>query len=399
MSYGEVIENSAQRLRNLRERGGTAIGYLYPHIPIELFLAHGLTPSLIRTNPSTSAGFEDSLQTFSCAFTRNVFSQRANGLLTDFSGVLFPGNTCDALQNVGDVWRKRFTDDRILRLTYPVSTTDASISFLAEELRLLSATLENVFGKAFSATEYDAAVGLVNDFKANTQFLYAARVLDRTLVSYSRLVGLVRDFLTAPEPDILSEIVDTANSVRTICNENGMLEHIEQIQTGLLTGDIPEIKTPSTEDPRIMVVGGMVEPQAIVSLFDNLDGVTSDIIALDLLSFGFKTVFTPATPYNEDPFLDMANSILKAPLEPTHEGLQVRVRFLKQLLQGLHIDGVVICEQSFCDPDEFESPSHEKVSQDVGVSSLRLPLDPELSDRNRLEGRLQTFMETLQEVG
>jgi benzoyl-CoA reductase/2-hydroxyglutaryl-CoA dehydratase subunit BcrC/BadD/HgdB len=136
---------------------------------------------------------------------------------------------------------------------------------------------------------------------------------------------------------------------------------------------------------------------------------------LDLLSFGFKTVYTPKTlippvnkgskpvgaapePSYEGPFKAMARAILQAPLEPTQEGLPKRLHFLRQLLPKIGAQGLVVCEQSFCDPDEFESPSLEKAAEDVGIPSLRLPLDPELSDRGRLEGRLQTFLETIGEV-
>ncbi|MHA2423809.1 MAG: 2-hydroxyacyl-CoA dehydratase, partial [Candidatus Thorarchaeota archaeon] len=166
MSYGEVIENSAQRLRDLSQKGNTVVGYLYPHTPLELLMAHGLTPSLIRVNPSTTAGFEDSLQTFSCSFTRNIYSQRANGNLLSLSGVLFPGNTCDALQNVGDVWRYRFSDDKILRLTYPATTdSESAVEFLANELRILSKNIATVFEKPISASEMSEATSLVNDFR------------------------------------------------------------------------------------------------------------------------------------------------------------------------------------------------------------------------------------------
>jgi benzoyl-CoA reductase/2-hydroxyglutaryl-CoA dehydratase subunit BcrC/BadD/HgdB len=54
-----------------------------------------------------------------------------------------------------------------------------------------------------------------------------------------------------------------------------------------------------------------------------------------------------------------------------------------------------VCEQSFCDPDEFESPSLERAAEEVGVPTVKLPLDSELSDRARIEGRIQTFLETI----
>ncbi|MDF1539430.1 MAG: 2-hydroxyacyl-CoA dehydratase family protein [Candidatus Thorarchaeota archaeon] len=420
MSYGEVIETSTQRLRNLTQKGSTIVGYLYPHTPIELLMAHGLTPSLMRVNPSATAGFEDSLQTFSCSFTRNMYSQRANGELSSLSGVLFPGNTCDALQNVADVWRYRFPDDKILRVTYPATTqTEHAVDFLANELRILSENITETFGTSISATELSDAASLVNDFREIMQFLYAARVYDSNVISYTELVGMLRDFLTAPERGIVDDMEDRFRSVRQILEINGHLKSADLLKDGLLRRDLEKVVVPIPQDgPKIVIAGGMIEPQAIASLVNDLDGVSDSIIALDLLSFGYKTVFTPKTlippnqkgpkpigsapePHYEGPFKAIARAILGAPLEPTQEGLSDRLAFLRQLFVKVGANGLVVCEQSFCDPDEFEAPSLEKAAEDVGIPSLRFPIDPELSDRGRLEGRLQTFLETIEdrEVG
>ena len=380
-------------------------------------MAHGLTPSLIRVNPSATAGFEDSLQTFSCAFTRNIYSQRANGNLLALSGVLFPGNTCDALQNVGDVWRHRFPDDKVLRVTYPITTeTESAVDFLANEFRVLSTNLSESFEKPFSPAEMVEATSLVNGFRDAMQFLYAARVYDPQSISYTDLAALLRDFLTAPDGDIVEEIVEQYNIVRQLLEKNGSLESADILKEALLTRNFEKVKPPARMNhPRIVVAGGMVEPQAIASIVNSLDEVSDNIIAMDLLSFGFKIVFTPKTlispvdkgdkpaasapePSFEEPLKAMARAILSAPLEPTHEGLTTRTDFLKQLLTKIGVQGIVVCEQSFCDPDEFEAPSLEKAAKDVGVPSLRFPIDPELSDRGRLEGRLQTFLETIMEA-
>jgi benzoyl-CoA reductase/2-hydroxyglutaryl-CoA dehydratase subunit BcrC/BadD/HgdB len=91
----------------------------------------------------------------------------------------------------------------------------------------------------------------------------------------------------------------------------------------------------------------------------------------------------------------MAQSILSAPAEPTQEGLPTRLNFIGQVFEKLNIDGLILCEQSFCDPDQFEAPDTLKLAEQKKVLSVRVPLDPEFSDRTRLEGRIQSFLETL----
>ncbi|MDO8124433.1 MAG: 2-hydroxyacyl-CoA dehydratase family protein, partial [Candidatus Hermodarchaeota archaeon] len=96
-----------------------------------------------------------------------------------------------------------------------------------------------------------------------------------------------------------------------------------------------------------------------------------------------------------DPFHELAQSIISAPAEPTQEGLPDRLNFLEAIFDKLEIEGLIIAEHSFCDPDQFEIPDMLKIAEKKKVLTVRLPLDPEFSDSVRIEGRLQSFLETL----
>ncbi|MFW9974567.1 MAG: 2-hydroxyacyl-CoA dehydratase [Candidatus Thorarchaeota archaeon] len=403
MSYEGVVEQSVAGLKELVEAGEEIIGYIYPHVPLELFMAHGFTPSLIRALPGVTSGFEESLQTFACSYIRNLYSQRANGQFLTLAGLLFPGNTCDALQNLGDVWRVRFHDDKVLRITYPVtrySHDDSTTKFLAEEIRILSDKLFRTYNRPFLAEGYEGAVDLVQDFRNGTQFLYSARVVNPRLISYSEVVRLVRNFLTIPNMSSVSDIKESVTSVKTAAEELGLVETIESVKQAILAGNYSKVKLPDTlESPRIAIAGGMVEPQAIISLMNEIPNFIESVIVLDILSFGFKTVFTRPPSKSRDPFMAMAKSVLSAPGEPTHEGLSYRMNAMKELLSNLSIQGLIVCEQSFCDPDQFEAPSIEKAACELGLKTIRVPLDPELSDRGRIETRIQSFIETLEGNG
>jgi benzoyl-CoA reductase/2-hydroxyglutaryl-CoA dehydratase subunit BcrC/BadD/HgdB len=302
------------------------------------------------------------------------------------------------LHNVADVWRHRFPEDKLFRLTYPAARSgDDSVQFLAEELRILSESLKNTYGRPLSKDDLLAAVSLVNHFRDATQTLYSCRVVDPCLVSYSEVVRMEREFLTIPNASTVDQIRKSASSASLILDERGQLSLAKSLQKGLLSGTPSDMKIAvESKTPRILVTGGMVEPQAVASLFKGSAKSGDEVVVLDLLSFGFKTAFTPPVNLEGDPFVAMSRSILGAPSEPTQEGLLGRLEFLKLLLSRLSIDGLVVCEQSFCDPDQFESPSLVKVASDLSVPVLRLPVDPELSDRARLEGRIESFLETLE---
>ena len=323
MSYEGVLEQSGLGLQELVKAGEEIIGYIYPHAPLELILAHGLTPSLMRAIPGVSSGFEESLQTFACSYIRNLYNQRTNDQLPQITGLLFPSNTCDSLQNLTDIWKIRFPDDRIYRLTYPVTRyadDDSTKIYLTKELEILSKTIESTLDRPFMIDNYERAVSMVRDFRYDAQFLYSARVVDPEVLSYSELSRLVRSFLSAPVVSVASEIHKVSLIVKEKMKSKGLLDIINSIISGFQGKDFSKVKPfKHSSGPRILVVGGMVEPQAIAAIINGINGVSDSILVSDLLSFGFKSVFTPPINTNGEPFEEMAKSILAAPGEPTHE--------------------------------------------------------------------------------
>jgi benzoyl-CoA reductase/2-hydroxyglutaryl-CoA dehydratase subunit BcrC/BadD/HgdB len=404
LSNQGVIEQSTGGLRQLIEAGEGVVGYIYPHTPIELILAHGLTPSLLRAVPGVPSGYEASLQTFACSYVRNLYSLRADEQMPPLAGILFPSNTCDSLQNVADVWRVRFPNDRLLRLTYPVSyggaNYEAATEFLTKELRLLSDQIEALFNRKFSSEAYDRAVSMVSQFRDGARFLYAARAVDPSVLPYSDLARVMRAFLTAPTRTVVSEMGSITDHVRSQTEAAGLLSLVKKVESALATGDLPPDTIPTEGDgPRVLVAGGMIEPESVSVLINGLPNASESIIVLDLLSFGFKSMFTKNIDTGAEPFGQMAKSLLSAPGEPTQEGLTGRLKLLSSLIEFLGIDGVVLFEQSFCDPDQFEAPSIENACSIAEARTVRVPIDPELSDRARMEVRIQSFLESIEGDG
>ena len=359
-------------------------------------MAHGLTPSLVRTSRTTVGAYEASLQTFSCSLTRNLFSQRVNGSFPLLAGIVFSGNTCDALQNVADVWRLRFPEDHVIRLTYPVGDSgDSATQYLAREIKAFSDALESLSGVAFQKDAFIEAASIVHGIRNGLQLLYSARLINPSLIPFQTLSELVGDFLTAPTKTVLTRIEHKWSGVLNGLKKEKQDGVVEKARTALLNQDLSGIDITIDPAVRIAVIGGMVEPTTIADLIGNVSGLKDNTVVLDILTFGFRTVFTPPVATESDPFDSSARSILGAPSEPTQEGLPKRMRFLKDILTRFSIGGLIVCEQSFCDPDVFEAPSSERAAAEAGVPTVRLPIDPELSDRARLEGRLQTFLETL----
>lgn len=399
VGFEALIDQRRQSLRRVADGGHRIIGCVYPSFPVELFLAHKLLPSVLWADPSVPSAFEGSLQTFCCGFARNLFSQRADNLLEPLSALFFPGNRCDSLQNLGDIWRFRFPEDKVLRLNYPSSKkSEAAIKYLAEELQLLSRAIEGFFGHPFSQKEFSRAVGLTAQFRASTQFIAAARLLQPQVLPYGEYAELICQFLTTPTPESLTQLEDTVATIRQALDETQQITTTEALGYALLHQDFDDFtSSPNTSSPRIAVIGGMVDPAAFAALFYKAASETAPNaeIVVDLLSFSFRTVFAHPPRLQGNPFEEIAKSLLSHFTEPTQEGLSERLIFLEKILEKFAIDGLIICEQSFCDPDGFEAPATTSIAEKAGIPTIRLYLDAEFSDRARLESKIQSFLETL----
>jgi benzoyl-CoA reductase/2-hydroxyglutaryl-CoA dehydratase subunit BcrC/BadD/HgdB len=399
LNYDTLVAKRHQYLQPLTAKENPIIGYIYPHAPLELFFAHQLIPTLLWAEPNIPGAYEASLQTFCCAYSRNLFSQRAKNRLPNLTAITFPGGTCDSLQNLGDIWQARFPEDTVLRLTYPVGRDEAALTYFVEELQNFSKYIEVTLGRKFSIKKYNEAVALLAEFRAAAQFITAARILKPECFPYTEYTKKIREFLTAPGPHALQLIEQAAALVQDALRNEQLIPSVEALRYGLLQNGLTDLSIPlRTQGPRILVVGGMVDPEGIAVLFENAKtsaDIESAEIVLDLLSFTYRTVFVSSPSLRGNPFHELAESILSAPAEPTQEGLFNRLQFLKHVIARFKIDGLIICEQSFCDPDQFEVPDMLKLAEKAKVLTVRLPLDPEFSDRARIEGRLQSFLETL----
>ncbi len=399
LSYDTLVAERHQYLQPLIAAENPIIGYIYPHAPLELFFAHQLIPTLLWAEPKVPGAYEASLQTFCCSYSRNLFSQRAKNHLPTLTAIVFPGGTCDSLQNLGDIWQARFPEDTVLRLTYPVARDETALTYFTEEIQNFSKYIEVSLGHKFSMKKYNEAVALLAEFRAATQFITAARIIQPECLPYTEHTKLIRQFLTAPGPQALQLIEQTVIQVQSALRNEQLIPSVEALRYGILQNNLADLSIPlSKQGPRIMVVGGMIDPEGIAVLFENAKtsaDIESAEIVLDLLSFTYRTVFTSSPSLQGNPFHELAQSILSAPAEPTQEGLPNRLQFLQHVFDQFAIDGLIICEQSFCDPDQFEVPDMLKLAGKKKMLTVRLPLDPEFSDQARIEGRLQSFLETL----
>jgi benzoyl-CoA reductase/2-hydroxyglutaryl-CoA dehydratase subunit BcrC/BadD/HgdB len=148
---------------------------------------------------------------------------------------------------------------------------------------------------------------------------------------------------------------------------------------------------PAQGEPRTtpIVLSGIVpEPMDLLSAIAAAGGM---VVADDLASCGRRIY--PAGE-SDDPFLRMAERILRAPPDPTRGSpIGERLEYLCELVARFDARGVVFYTVKFCEPELFDYPNLREGLREAGIPSL--VIEGDIDDRlsHQLVSRLEAFLE------
>ncbi|MHA1974297.1 MAG: 2-hydroxyacyl-CoA dehydratase subunit D [Candidatus Hodarchaeales archaeon] len=347
-------------MKHLRGQGKTLIGYFTNRVPTEIIHALGLHPIRIMSNIGMNINSGSSnryIQSFGCSWLRHIFDiALANQLTLD--GLIFSTGTCDSLQNVADIWRKVFPDQWVYNLNFPVSEGESARMYLQNEFENLIKTL----GEEFSVEDLNLgkSIELFNHKRAINQKL-ASMVSSRELI-FSDYIKFLHLGDILPVEDVLS--------------------FFEQIlESKIVQRDLPE-------SPRILVTGGMG--------VDNLEiwGIEGfEHVVVDDLSFGRRN-WNFVIPQKK--FLEgLTQAYLERIPDPTAYDMNKRLENLKALLKDYQIDGVIMLNTKWCDPEAFEFVPIQNLLKEHEVPFLNLETTPDLSNKGQIQTRLSAFIEMI----
>lgn len=375
---GRIARNPLASVRRWKEQtGGKVMGCLscMPFFcPEELVHAAGIHPVGIWGAETTISLADAKVQSFACSPARTSLEMALRGWLDVCDGFMFP-STCDAFQNLAEVWKGCLTAP-CFEVVFPRQTSRASAAvFLRSRLEKLEAELESFAGVEIDAESIRKSCALYNENRRLLRELDRLRSLDPAFLSARQMAEIVLAVSFAPR-EALSE----------------WLRALVQAGSGERQGDsLPA----GRRDGRLRIFLGGVTARPL-SILSFLEERGAWIVGDDM---GLGTLFYSVDLPEEDGSLDaLARAYLRQPACSTiHDPTLERAGTVLSRVRETGARAVLLFIPKFCEPEWFDLPALKDRLEREGVPVLVLETELCASETGPLRNRIEAFLEALRD--
>jgi benzoyl-CoA reductase/2-hydroxyglutaryl-CoA dehydratase subunit BcrC/BadD/HgdB len=341
-----------------KQLGGLVAAILPIHYPRALLRAFNILPMEVWGPPRVDVSHGSAhLQPYVCSIVRNALSFILTGGL-DIADLIMIPHACDSLQGLGSILLDFLpTKQPAIPLYIPRDDSRNGEIFLAEELRLLYARLEELTQK--SPSDDDIMESIWREERADELLARLHKQRENLQLAdfdFYRNIR-AREFLPA------EEFIDLAKSILAGPSD-GQRDGIPVI----LSGIVPE-------------------PMELLKSISQFGG---RVVADDLACCGRRLY---PSGNNQDPFLRMAESILGAsPDWSRGSPIQDRLDYLQGMIDFTGAQGVIFYNVKFCEPELFDLPNLRN-GLDIPTTTIEVDISDPISSQAMT--RIEAFFEMI----
>lgn len=368
--FEAVCADKYATAREAAERGTEVAGYMCSYAPQELLHAAGYMPVRILGRPGNTPLADEVLQQFACSFARSTFDSALADEL-DFLALVVFSHTCDTMQGLAELWKRRKPGVLVLTLSVPTVTDgDLPRVFFRTELLRVRECLEKLGGDIPDSAIRES-IGLYQRHKKMMQRLYALRRAHPERLSGREMMSVVMASYLMPREEHLELLA-------------GLLESLE-CSLGILP------KYPLAK-PRVLVAGSVCQDLGFIAAIEEAGCAVVD----DDLCMGSRTFVLPDATEGDPLSILTEQYLSRAPCPAFHKpGFDPGTNLLDKAKEA-NVDGVVFLLTKFCDPWAFDYPRIATVLEEAGVPLLMLEVEQHLPVPAQLRTRTEAFVEMLQ---
>ena len=370
----EVLQNPVPEQRRWKEKtGGKVVGCLscMPYfVPEEILHAAGVLPVGIWGGEVPLSQADARLQTFACTMVRSSLEMGFKGIFDVCDAIVFP-STCDAFQNLSEVWTRSPISPSIgIDVVMPRQTDRASaVSYLETILRRFLLQVEKLTGKTILDGALASSIKLYNVERRLLTALDHLRAESPYLVSGRDMTELVLSATFMPKQEH-SELL------------RGLIEGIKEGTRDKKKGD---------SAVRIFLAGVMPRPVEVLDILENAGArIVGDRLGMGSLYYNLEV------PEHGDPIKALAQGYLTyPPCSTIHKAAGSRADDLIAQVNRTHAHAVVILGMKFCEPEFFDYPDLRERLEHAGIPTLVVETELGMSSMGPVKTRIEAFLETL----
>jgi benzoyl-CoA reductase/2-hydroxyglutaryl-CoA dehydratase subunit BcrC/BadD/HgdB len=361
LAYAEKIPEVIKFQKE--DTGKKAIVNLPAYFPDEVIYSAGALPVRLWGSKLSPSRADALLQSFSCTLSRTVLEEMLANPENLYDAFLFT-SMCDTFQNLYEVYRYTENAKPSHMFIIPLTTSK-------EERKIF---IDLQFQKAREWIESITGNKITDSSFAEAHQAYTKRY------NLLRKVYKKRNSLTLPLNNYefyslikLSGILD----VKKYC------ELLQEILDA-------EEKKPSG-GPRVMLSGIVPEPAPLLRVFDELK---VNIVSDDMMNSERLLSRKPLASLSPD---EIVRYVFEShPCSTLMDENNHRAKFLLERIKQEKIDGFIIWDVKFCEPEGFDRPQLINFLKENKIPSLVFEVEMQMKTYEGIKTRLQSFVESLE---
>jgi benzoyl-CoA reductase subunit C len=157
-----------------------------------------------------------------------------------------------------------------------------------------------------------------------------------------------------------------------------------------LLQELPGRKIERETGPRLMLIGSEMDDIEFVRLVEGL-GAT---FVIDEHCSGTRYFWDEVTPEDDPLAAIAARYIDRIPCPPKDWPERRRLPFILKMAKEYNVQGVLLYQQKFCDPHEFDIPALQQMFKANNIPTLFLEFDVTVP-WGQFRTRVEAFLETI----
>lgn len=358
----------ARPVKDWKEEGKKAVGWLCTYVPEEMIHAGGALPIRVI------GGYEEImldeatayLGVMLCSYARSCF-QLAIDKHYDFLDALIGVATCEGSRHLAEVWEHYLKTPLLSILPLPHKMDQEAQEFLAGELRQLRSRLEEFLGVEITDRALWDSIFLYNRHRDLMAQLYDLRKEDAPPITGTEILEVVNACCNVPK-EYANELLENLLSEARTSDRK-------------ISGNI-----------RLMLSGSILNNPSFIAAIEDLGSV----VVVDELCTGFRYWCDPVeTSDNPDPVAALARRYLTRFPCARMNPFEVRLERVLRLIDEYRVDGVVTRAIRYCKPYIQEQYMLRTELEKRGVPVLDLDVEYGMPGTGQVRTRAQAFIEML----
>lgn len=359
-------EERHEYARRWKQRtGGKVVGYFCTYVPEELLYAAGLLPVRVLGSHEPQDVSEPHIYGMFCPFCRDVLAQGLLGRYDYLDGIVM-AHSCIHLTQAFLSWYRHLPLPYSYYLYVPAGIqSPRSRRFLRQQLQDMRRSLEQWLGREITDEDLRRGIALVNESRRRLRELYQLRRDEDP-----HLTGLEAMYAVVSSQMVHKE------------------DHNVELQR--LLKQLPE-RSVGPGRLRLLVVGSENDDVEFIRMLESF----GSLVVVDDHCTGSR-YFWNETPPLEDPLEAIAERYIQRPPCPQKDWPgRRRGEHLLQLAREYNVRAVILIQQKFCDPHEFDIPYLKRMFEDNGIPCYFFELDVTVPI-GQFRVRFEAFLEMLQ---